>query len=180
MPNGSHSQKENRHVTSHVRLPERDRDRDNRRSVGVSHINRQSSANSLPSLERGWYGDTQASAAQPSLAPSVPLAVPPQLAATLGHNSAGGSVIAAAASQAIAATQQMQQGRRSASMKASYEALQNFTQSTDVGVLSVTPSLSLHSGANDIAGNTMLSAGSGQSRKQKKYSPPFIHHIFLF
>ncbi|XP_063829493.1 inhibitor of growth protein 3 [Ostrinia nubilalis] len=39
---------------------------------------------------------------------------------TLGH---AGSAIAAAASQAIAATQQMQQGRRTASLKASYEAL---------------------------------------------------------
>ncbi|CAG9788698.1 unnamed protein product [Diatraea saccharalis] len=39
---------------------------------------------------------------------------------TLGH---AGSAIAAAASQAIAATQQMQQGRRTASLKASYEAV---------------------------------------------------------
>lgn len=41
----------------------------------------------------------------------------------LGHISAGGNAIAAAASQAIAATQSMQQGRRSASLKASYEAI---------------------------------------------------------
>ncbi|XP_034937761.1 inhibitor of growth protein 3 isoform X3 [Chelonus insularis] len=41
----------------------------------------------------------------------------------LGHISAGGNAIAAAASQAIAATQQMQQGRRTASLKASYEAI---------------------------------------------------------
>ncbi|XP_053610911.1 inhibitor of growth protein 3 [Plodia interpunctella] len=39
---------------------------------------------------------------------------------SLGH---AGSAIAAAASQAIAATQQMQQGRRTASLKASYEAV---------------------------------------------------------
>ncbi|XP_074598716.1 inhibitor of growth family, member 3 isoform X1 [Brevipalpus obovatus] len=39
---------------------------------------------------------------------------------TLG---AGSTAIAAAASQAIAATQQMQQGRRTASLKASYEAI---------------------------------------------------------
>lgn len=36
---------------------------------------------------------------------------------------AGSNAIAAAASQAIAATQQMQQGRRTASLKASYEAI---------------------------------------------------------
>lgn len=41
----------------------------------------------------------------------------------LGHIGAGGNAIAAAASQAIAATQSMQQGRRSASLKASYEAI---------------------------------------------------------
>ncbi|XP_050314248.1 inhibitor of growth protein 3 isoform X2 [Anthonomus grandis grandis] len=42
----------------------------------------------------------------------------------LGHHSLGaGNAIAAAASQAIAATQQMQQGRRTASLKASYEAI---------------------------------------------------------
>ncbi|XP_046682094.1 inhibitor of growth protein 3-like [Homalodisca vitripennis] len=41
----------------------------------------------------------------------------------LGHMGAGGTAIAAAASQAIAATQQMQQGRRTASLKASYEAI---------------------------------------------------------
>ncbi|XP_072944670.1 inhibitor of growth protein 3 [Epargyreus clarus] len=39
---------------------------------------------------------------------------------TLGH---AGSTIAAAASQAIAATQQMSQGRRTATLKASYEAV---------------------------------------------------------
>lgn len=41
----------------------------------------------------------------------------------LGHIGAGGNAIAAAASQAIAATQHMQQGRRTASLKASYEAI---------------------------------------------------------
>lgn len=42
---------------------------------------------------------------------------------SLGHIGAGGNAIAAAASQAIAATQHMQQGRRTASLKASYEAI---------------------------------------------------------
>lgn len=41
-----------------------------------------------------------------------------------------GNAIAAAASQAIAATQQMQHGRRTASLKASYEAIHNGTGNT--------------------------------------------------
>ncbi len=61
----------------------------------------------------------------------------------------------------------MQHGRRSASMKASYEALQQFTQSTDVGVLSVTPSLSVQSGGELGGGSMML--GGPSNRKQKKY-----------
>lgn len=34
MHNGSHSQKENRHVTSHARVTERDREREGRRQIG--------------------------------------------------------------------------------------------------------------------------------------------------
>ncbi|CAB3376147.1 Hypothetical predicted protein [Cloeon dipterum] len=48
---------------------------------------------------------------------------PQQINFSLSHIGAGSSAIAAAASQAIAATQQMQQGRRTASLKASYEAI---------------------------------------------------------
>ncbi|XKL59012.1 hypothetical protein PGB90_000028 [Kerria lacca] len=52
---------------------------------------------------------------------------------------AGGCAIAAAASQAIAATQQMQQGRRSASLKASLEAINsgtaNFGRTTDISTI---------------------------------------------
>lgn len=51
-------------------------------------------------------------------------------------------------------------------MKASYEALQQFTQSTDVGVLSVTPSLSVQSGGELGGGSMML--GGPSNRKQKK------------
>ncbi|CAH0387388.1 unnamed protein product [Bemisia tabaci] len=47
----------------------------------------------------------------------------PPVSYSLAHMGAGGTAIAAAASQAIAATQQMQQGRRTASLKASYEAI---------------------------------------------------------
>ncbi|XP_064487146.1 inhibitor of growth protein 3-like isoform X2 [Ornithodoros turicata] len=50
----------------------------------------------------------------------------PALGYSLGS---GSNAIAAAASQAIAATQQMQQGRRTASLKASYEAINASLQS---------------------------------------------------
>ncbi|XP_046750099.1 inhibitor of growth protein 3 [Diprion similis] len=58
--------------------------------------------------------------------PSTPTAIASTVGPVsygLGHIGAGGNAIAAAASQAIAATQQMQQGRRTASLKASYEAI---------------------------------------------------------
>lgn len=58
--------------------------------------------------------------------PSAPAAIANSVGSVsynLGHIGAGGNAIAAAASQAIAATQQMQQGRRTASLKASYEAI---------------------------------------------------------
>ncbi|CAH1101850.1 unnamed protein product [Psylliodes chrysocephalus] len=53
-------------------------------------------------------------------------AIPPvttTISYNIGHTLGAGPAIAAAASQAIAATQQMQQGRRTASLKASYEAI---------------------------------------------------------
>lgn len=53
----------------------------------------------------------------------LPPTTQPSLAYSLGHMGAGNNAIAAAASQAIAATQQMQQGRRSASLKASFQVV---------------------------------------------------------
>ncbi|XP_060523460.1 inhibitor of growth protein 3 isoform X2 [Cylas formicarius] len=57
--------------------------------------------------------------------PAAPTVTPvtSNISYSLGHNLGAGNAIAAAASQAIAATQQMQQGRRTASLKASYEAI---------------------------------------------------------
>ncbi|XP_077291571.1 inhibitor of growth family, member 3 isoform X2 [Arctopsyche grandis] len=52
---------------------------------------------------------------------------------SLGHMGAG-TAIAAAASQAIVATQQMQQGRRTASLKASYEAIHAGNAGVGVGI----------------------------------------------
>lgn len=129
MHNGSHSQKENRHV-SHARITERDREKEGRRTIGYlfgkfysqvtqlfcqkseflnscfrgTQINRQSSTASLPALEKTWYGDTQSST---QTIPTTQLAVPTPIATSLGHSSSGSSVIAAAASQVVAATQQV-------------------------------------------------------------------------
>ncbi len=62
--------------------------------------------------------DANLAAASSSLAsPSTPSTYP------LQHMGAGGNAIAAAASQAIAATQQLVPGRRTSSLKASYEAI---------------------------------------------------------
>lgn len=52
-----------------------------------------------------------------------PPAAGPSVSYNLQHMGGAGNAIAAAASQAIVATQQMQQGRRTASLKASYEAI---------------------------------------------------------
>ena len=64
----------------------------------------------------------------------------------------------------------MSQGRRSASMKASYEALQQFAQSTDVGNLGIPPSLALPSvDAREVAANaTILAPTAHSTKKQKK------------
>lgn len=68
---------------------------------------------------------SMAVAGAPPLAPPDRLLLPP---AALSYG-LGSNAIAAAASQAIAATQQMQQGRRTASLKASYEAINASLQS---------------------------------------------------
>ncbi|XP_037027856.1 inhibitor of growth protein 3 isoform X1 [Bradysia coprophila] len=52
----------------------------------------------------------------------MPTTPTPSMSYSLQHLGAGNAIVAAA-SQAIAATQQMQQGRRTASLKASYEAI---------------------------------------------------------
>ena len=65
----------------------------------------------------------------------------------------------------------MQQGRRSASLKASYEALQQLTQSTDLGLLNATPSLTLPIGdIRDVAANTVVVATTTthSTKKQKR------------
>jgi len=175
LPNGSHSQKENRHIASHNRIADRDKDRE-RRSAGTSSINRQSSTSSLSALDKTWYGEIQPTTSHSVT--SAPAVAAAPLPSSLGHSSSSGSsVIAAAASQAIAATQQMQQGRRSASLKASYEALQQLTQSsTDLSLLNSNPSLALPiSDIREVAANTVVVATTTHStKKQKRRREPVV------
>nr|CAD7205685.1 unnamed protein product [Timema douglasi] len=92
-----------------------------------------------------------------AIAPPIPTS---NMSYTLGHIGAGGTAIAAAASQAIAATQQMQQGRRTASLKASYEAI-------NIGVHAHEFSI-----GKELAGaaQTALATIQESSKKQKKKS----------
>uniref|UniRef100_A0A8D9ESR6 Inhibitor of growth protein n=1 Tax=Cacopsylla melanoneura TaxID=428564 RepID=A0A8D9ESR6_9HEMI len=86
-----------------------------------------------------------------------------------GHNSinyslsnigAGGMAITAAASQAIAATQQMKQGRRTASLKASYEAIHGAGSASDMSI------------SKELAGaaQTAIAAIQDTHKKNKKKS----------
>lgn len=97
---------------------------------------------------------------------SKPLAntTSPAVNYSLSHMGVGGSAIAAAATQAIAATQQMQQGRRTASLKASYEAI-----SSVVGGMSTNHSHEL-SISKELAGaaQTAIAAIQDTSKKNKK------------
>ncbi|KAI5642171.1 inhibitor of growth protein 3 [Phthorimaea operculella] len=108
--------------------------------------------------------------------------------AALGRDSYGlgaGSAIAAAASQAIAATQQMSSGRRSISMKASYDAVQSgelshhtlhpaahHTTHHDHGLLSSHgSSMSIHGHHTTAHGHSSAaSASNKRHNKQKKQS----------
>ncbi|CAG9564752.1 unnamed protein product [Danaus chrysippus] len=84
---------------------------------------------------------------------------------SLGH---AGSTIAAAASQAIAATQQMQQGRRTASLKASYEAVASelaHHAHHDHG-----QALASHSQSASHAHSTTTAVANKRHNKQKKNS----------
>lgn len=100
------SQKENRYNFNSQRI---NHNSEKRRDSGSSEVKRVNVEKIIPEIR------------VPTSRTDVGSTVPPVY--TLGHIGAGGSAIAAAASQAIAATQQMQQGRRTASLKASYEAI---------------------------------------------------------
>lgn len=102
----------------------------------------------------------QSAAVSGRVTPSTTPANTSNVGYNLGHIGAGGNAIAAAASQAIAATQQMQQGRRTASLKASYEAI-------NIGVHAHEFSI-----GKELAGaaQTAIAAIQETTKKQKKKS----------
>lgn len=127
------SQKENRCFrgfivgsgNNHASVPNRDRYRT------IKLEKRRDSSSGGGSSEKRHIANNNALVTQSiisSIRPTTPTLVitsaPPTttVSYSLQHIGAG-NAIAAAASQAIAATQQMQQGRRTASLKASYEAI---------------------------------------------------------
>ncbi|KAL1500849.1 hypothetical protein ABEB36_006275 [Hypothenemus hampei] len=88
----------------------------------------------------------------------VPPSTPPS---GISYNLGAGNAIAAAASQAIAATQQMQQGRRTASLKASYEAINTSNHEFIPRELAGAAQTAIQAIQQDHANN---------KKKQKKYS----------
>ncbi|KAJ8686937.1 hypothetical protein QAD02_022731 [Eretmocerus hayati] len=142
-PPTNSSQKENRYNLTSSSSSSRSRDShshsrgEKRRDSNASStsmdkrvaLEKMPSTNSLPEARPSSANSgslMQQSASMPSMAaspsPSMANSVGP-VSYNLGHIGAGGNAIAAAASQAIAATQHMQHGRRTASLKASYDAI---------------------------------------------------------
>lgn len=112
-----------------------------------------------------------------SLTSTVSVSPPPSstISYTLGHMGAGSNAIAAAASQAIAATQQMQQGRRTASLKASYDAITSGVQPSDFSIGSELANAAQTAlAASSLPQETVSSTNSGSTstgpstKKQKK------------
>ncbi|RZF45941.1 hypothetical protein LSTR_LSTR008318 [Laodelphax striatellus] len=133
IPNsGNSSQKENRYSITSSRTSHQEKRRDSTSSNehSSSSSNKRLATNvdkMLPDIRLpAAVGPVLLAGAQTPSAASAAAAVN----YTLGHISAGGTAIAAAASQAIAATQQ---GRRTASLKASYEAIHSAASSNGGG-----------------------------------------------
>lgn len=104
--------------------PRSEKRRDSNTSLSTSFVEkRQAAVASVPLVEPRH----SSSSLQP------PAAQQTGVTYNLGHIGAG-PAIAAAASQAIAATQQMQQGRRTASLKASYEAINTGVHAHEFGI----------------------------------------------
>ncbi|GAB0087199.1 Inhibitor of growth protein [Sergentomyia squamirostris] len=94
---------------------------------------------------------------------------------SLQHIGAG-NAIAAAASQAIAATQQMQQGRRTASLKASYEAIHSSSGSGAHELLLGTDLTGVTHSAIRAVEREGSSYNSSQRRHKKKLTTSFSHN----
>lgn len=161
-PPSNISQKENRFSFTATRAPHTER----RSEMSADHKRIMNVEKLLPEL--------RLAAAVPQPVPpivNVPSAAPAPVSYSLGHMGAGGTAIAAAASQAIAATQQMQQGRRTASLKASYEAIHSAAGgATGVGSGSAGTHAHELSISKELAGaaQTAIAAIQDTNKKQKK------------
>ncbi|KAK8739347.1 hypothetical protein OTU49_003589 [Cherax quadricarinatus] len=117
---------------------------------------------------------------EPNLTSSMSVSPPPAstISYTLGHMGAGSNAIAAAASQAIAATQQMQQGRRTASLKASYDAITSGVQPTEFSIGSelanaaqtALAASALPQETCSTTNSSSTSTGSSNKKQKKKHS----------
>lgn len=132
--NAGNSQKENRFfgsISSNVNTPQnrekyksRPEKRRNSSTSGGPVEKRPALSNPVPNVVATPNNTAHTSSAStlvlptPTSTPTLQTSVPYNL-----QHIGAGNAIAAAASQAIVATQQMQQGRRTASLKASYEAI---------------------------------------------------------
>lgn len=147
------SQKENRYSVV-MNRPSTANSSEKKREMSSEHKKLLAIEKLLPEVQN------QSSLAQVSVATS---SLTPTVSYNLGHISVGGTAIAAAATQAIAATQQMQQGRRTASLKASYEAIN-----------SVVGGISMHNHdlgiSKELAGaaQTAIAAIQDTNKKNKK------------
>lgn len=117
--NNHHSHKDNRYRHK----PEKRRDST---SGGSSEKRQAVSTNLVPPTPQPVVRPTTPNLGHHSVIPSTPTQ---PVSYNFPHIGSAGSAIAAAASQAIVATQQMPQGRRTASLKASYEAIHGITGS---------------------------------------------------
>lgn len=155
------NQKENRYVVT------------NSSSSRSSDRRQSSTSSSVVTVKKEERIDT-------GLTSSMSVSPPPStISYTLGHMGAGSNAIAAAASQAIAATQQMQQGRRTASLKASYDAITSGVQTNDFTIgseLANAAQTALAASAlpqETVSAPAAVSTSSGSSNKKqkKKHNP---------
>lgn len=154
-PQQNSSQKENRYNFSSTRSSYHEKRRDSNAST-VSTEKRLAVEKPTVTIPEPRPLSTSSSSV-----PATPIpATTPNVSYNLGHIGAGGNAIAAAASQAIAATQQMQQGRRTASLKASYEAINTGVHAHEFSI------------GKELAGaaQTAIAAIQETTKKQKKKS----------
>ncbi|XP_071051158.1 inhibitor of growth protein 3 [Onthophagus taurus] len=145
----SHQQKENRCESRYSR-PRNEKRRDsNPSNLNTSYVEKRTAQQPPALIEHRHTNTVQNS--QP-------------INYNLGHIGAG-PAIAAAASQAIAATQQMQQGRRTASLKASYEAINTGVHVTEFGGIGRELA-----GAAQTAIQAIQQDHHNNKKKQKKWS----------